>query len=315
MKSGKTRITQTLLLAVFAFSIASCAGCRIWHRGGGVSSASTIASRQYVQQAVESIQQNDATDASQKLELALETNPENAEARAMYADMLWKQGRHLEAIAEMEKSVRNSEAVPDWHVKLAWMYFEEKDLSNAALWVEKGLKRDPTIADGWLLRGKIDEARGKNREAIAAYHQAIYYNPEDYRASVMLANVYLKAREPQRALETIQGTAAKFAPNQEPVEVVYAEGMALFELQRFESASVQFAAAASKNPKNPHFLEMLAESQYRAGQYDSALQTAQSGLRAFPASEPCREILTQLSPGLPAQAEVSSQYGKNVTLP
>ena len=314
MASGKTIFTQIVFFTVLAFAVTSTSGCRIWHRGWGLSSASTIASRQYVQQAVESLQQNDPTDASQKLELAIETNPENAEARAMYADVLWKRGQRSEAIAEMERAVKNAEMTPNELIKLAWMYFEENDLANAARWVEKGLKRDAAIADGWLLRGKIDEARGKNREAIAAYHQAIYYNPEDYRANLMLSNVYLKARQPQRALETIQGISSKFAPNQEPVEVVYAEGMALYSLQRYSDATAYFAAAAAKNPRNPRFLEMLADAQFRAGQYDNALQTAQAGMKLEPQSEPCREILSQLAPG-PAQAEVSTQYGASVNLP
>lgn len=286
---------QTVLMtaAVMVFLLGTCGGCRVWHRTR-VSSAETIASRQYVQQAVESIEQKEMGNASSQLALAVKTNPENLEARTMYADTLWNQGECDEAIRQMEKAVRHPEVTPELVVKLAEMYFERENYSLAQRYVSLGLRHNSGMPDAWVLQGKIHEIQNHPEQALAAYHQAAFYAPEDVKIQTLLAQQYLKNGKPQRALEAAQAAQEKSTTDTPPVEVLLCKGEALSQLQRNGEAVQVLAQANTLQPENPQILTALASAQFQNQEYSSALQNAARGLKLEPENAQCSAILHEI---------------------
>lgn len=298
-----------LLIPVLLFS---ASGCRVWYRTK-ISSADTIASRQFVQQAVESIEQENMENAESQLALAVRANPENIEACSMYADALWNQGKHQEAIAQMEKVVRNSEVTPELVVKLSWMFFECGEYGKAQKFLTLGLKHDPELADAWLLQGKLHELQQKPELALNAYHQAVFHEPENGDLQLVLAQQYLKLEHFQRALESARAAKGKNSENAEfPAEILLCEGDALVKLQRTSEAVQTFRLAFSKELKDPELLSRLASAQLQCGDLAGAYQTAQRGAETAPQNGVFSQVLhqIQLASGTPAgtlPASVSSK--------
>ncbi len=305
----KFRIPHCLPAAPVLFAsvcLCLCSGCHIW-RSVGVSSTATIASRQYVQEAAESLHRNDENEASQKLLLALKTNPGNTEARVMLADVLWDADRRAEAIRELKQVADSEDAAPETYIKLARMYFETGELGMSQKYLSTGLRRDTAQSDAWVLQGQIYAARNRHENAMTAFHQAIHHDPENWRAHIYLADLYLVLSKPQRALETAQFVRHKFPPDQEPTEVLYCEGLAMYHLHRFSDAVETLALAEARNPRDVRIISTLADAQRRAGMNGEAALTAARGLAIAPNNSLCRQVAETVTP--PSFMRVHPQVG------
>lgn len=247
-------------LLVLGLLFVTMTGCRVWNRTH-VTSAETLASRQYVQRAAESLEQQHVEDAESQLNEALNSNPANAEARAMLADLLWKQGKKKEATSAMEQVVIGPEVTPEQVTRLAQMYFDQGNYLKAQSWVSLSFRHDASLSSTWLLQGEIYEIQARNEEALAAYHQAAFYAPENSKIQLKIARVYLKIGKPQRALETAQNARLKGSMEDAPPEMLLCESKALAELHRTEDARELLMIAHQKDPENTEIQTALAQIQ------------------------------------------------------
>ena len=247
-------------LAVLGLLFVTLAGCRVWNRTH-VTSAGTLASRQYVQRAAESLDQQHVEDAESHLNEALNSNPANAEAHAMLAEILWDQGKKKEATAEMEQAVKSPEAAPDQITRLAQMYFSQGNFQKAQNYVSLSFRLDASLSAAWVLQGEIYEIQARNEDALAAYHQAAFLAPEDSKIQLKIANIYLKIGKPQRALETAQNARLKGSTEDAPAEMLLCESKALAELNRTTDAVRLLTIARQKDPENAEIQTALAQLQ------------------------------------------------------
>lgn len=247
-------------LAVLGLLFVTLAGCRVWNRTH-VTPAGTLASRQYVQQAAESLDQQHVEEAESQLGEALNSNPANAEARTMLAEILWKQGKQKEATAEMEQAVKSPEVTPEQATRLAQMYFDQGNIQKAQSWVSLSFRYDASLSSTWVLQGEIYETQARNEDALTAYHQAAFHAPEDPRIQLKIASTYLKIGKPQRALETAQNARLKGSTEDAPAEMLLCESKALAELNRTEDAVRLLTIARQKDPENAEIQTALAQLQ------------------------------------------------------
>ncbi|MCR5165237.1 MAG: tetratricopeptide repeat protein [Thermoguttaceae bacterium] len=247
-------------LAVLGLLLVTLTGCRVWNRTH-VTSASTLASRQYVQRAAESLEQQNEEDAESHLSEALNSNPSNIEARTMLAEILWKQGKQKEATAEMEQAVKSPEISPEQITRLAQMHFSQGNFQEAQIYVSLSFRQDASLSATWVLQGEIYEIQTRNEDALAAYHQAAYYTPDDPKIQLKIANTYLKIGKPQRALETAQNARLKGSTEDAPSEMLLCESKALAELNRTSDAVRLLTIARQKDPENAEIRTALAQLQ------------------------------------------------------
>lgn len=247
-------------LAVLGLLFVTLTGCRVWNRTH-VTSAATLASRQSVQRAAESLDQQHVEDAESHLSEALNSNPANIEARTMLAEILWDQGRKAEATVEMERAVKSPEVTPRQITRLAQMHFSQGNFQQAQNYVSLSFRQDPSLSSTWVLQGEIYEVQAQNEDALAAYHQAAYYTPEDPGIQLKIANIYLKLGKPQRALETAQNARLKGSMEDAPSEMLLCESKALAELNRTTDAVRLLTIARQKDPENVEIQSALAQLQ------------------------------------------------------
>ncbi len=298
----RTRIIPVLVLALFL----TTSGCRVWQRTR-VTSVATLESRQFVQQAAKSIEGKNMEDAQSQLKLAVKVNPENIEARTMLADTLWNQGSFSEAVKEMEKVVRHPEVQPEQIVKLAWMHFEQNNYPLAQKYVSRALQENSGIADAWILQGRLYEIEEKPEQTLAAYHQAVFLDPENEKTQTLLARRYLDLDKPQRALEVAQTARSKNRSSGVNEELLLCEGMALTRLQRNSEAVQILRQANAQAPQNIKILSTLALAQYQNGDWGQAFQSATRVLEMDPGNSVCAELANQIQ--IAANGRSSSDAG------
>ena len=320
-----------LLLALFTQS-----GCRLWNRTS-VSSKETLESRQCLQQAVDLLDDGETDEGTRALAQAVKANPKNYEARAMYAEQLWKAGNQETAIIQMQLAVRSEDATAEMYIQLAQMFYETGSYDDAQKALTNGLRRDATNPAAWVLQGKLYEQNHQPDRALAAFHQALFHDPENTEAMVHLADSYLRAGKPQRALEIAQysrnrGFAASSEDPNTPA-LLYREGLAMTQLKRYTDALEVLTLAANQTsqplgevPATPtqvaehaQILTALANAQFQAGHPAEAASTARQALAFSPSNEQCLNIVAQtetptLAPprSTAVSAPVTPQYGSNV---
>ena len=294
----------------------SQSGCQFWRRAG-VSSSSIIASRQYVQEAVASLDGENTSEALRKLTQAVKANPENYEARSMYADLLWKSGNNETAIIQKQLAVQHEDATAEMFVELAQMYYATGEYPMAQRALKQGLRLNTASAAAWVLQGEIYEKQGKPEEAVAAYHQAVFCEPENMNAAMHLTDGYLAMGKPQRALEMAQFARSRSTSGEGVSRLLYREGLAMTQLQRHADAASVLAKAANsartmeEKAELPQTLAALASAQYHAGQREDAILTAQRGVDLAPENTQCAALLQQWKAPDGILAEVQPQYGNN----
>ena len=112
------------------------------------------------------------------------------------------------------------------------------------------------------MAGAIELASGSNESARAYLSKALQAAPGSIIARRLLASVYLKSGEAQKALEVLQPLLAQAAPDGVAMGLA---GEAHLQLGELDKASAMFALAAKANPNNTNNLTALARTRFLKG--------------------------------------------------
>lgn len=256
-------------------------GCRLPGRDGPVP-RSLVISRQLTQQGLSALDRNDWRRAEPLLAQAVETFPQDAEARRHYATALWQAGRRREALLQITEAL---ELAPDDSTLLsraAEMRLAAGDSAEAAELVDRALDVDPRNPAVWRLRGRLRLQAGALREALADYQRSLADQPDDRDALLDVAEIYRRLNQPARALASLQSLSDGYPPGEEPPQVLYLLGLAYGALGRNGDAIDSFSAARDRGPSSPELLFRLAEAQWTAGRVADAEQNVSRALALSP---------------------------------
>ena len=232
-------MTVLLLLA------AAVSGCRLPGHEGPVSK--TLATcRQYSQQGVAAIEAGQWEQAETLLARAVETCPEDSEARRHYAEALWHRGSQREAVRQLDQAAILAGEDAELHVRIAQMRLALGQVNLARRHAERAVDLDPKTSATWAIRGCVLRAAGHPRRALADYHRALVYAPEDRVILLATAQLYRELHQPQQALSMLHTLVDTHSPGEEPPEVVHLQGLICSELGRHDDAAEAFAAAARR---------------------------------------------------------------------
>jgi tetratricopeptide (TPR) repeat protein len=289
------RWTVTTLLAVLL------AGCRVPGREGPVS-RSLATCRQWSQQGVAALERQHVQEAKTLLAKAVAACPIDPEARRHYAEALWRGGARPEAIAQLEEACRLASEDTMMRVRLAEMYLLVGQLEPAGQSAQQALDLDPKLPAAWAIRGRVMLAGGQPQDALADFHRALGYAPQDRQILLEVAELYRRLSWPQRALATLHSLADTYSPGEEPQEVLYLTGLAYTALGRYEDAVERLSAAAVRGAPTAEILGRLAEAELLAGRPAEAEAAARRALALQPQHAPSLQLLDRLRVGRQPQA-------------
>jgi tetratricopeptide (TPR) repeat protein len=196
---------------------------------------------------------------------AIQIYPADERCRRHYAEVLWRQGDGPAAVEQMAEAVRLSGGDPLLEVRLGEMYLAAGDFAGALRQSDAAIARAGSLAPAWALRAEVFHRSGELPEALACYHRALRYEPQNPPVQIAVARLQRELGRPERSLAVLDAAVDQFSPRTPPAELLVHHGLALKELGRFDEAVESLAAAAEQNQRDPAVLYLLAETRMLAG--------------------------------------------------
>lgn len=113
-------------------------------------------------------------------------------AALFYSNLFDKARPHL------ERAARSEETATGAHLFLGRIARQTNDLATARREIEQALARDDRLADAWAELGLIQTRLEQYVEADASLARALAIDPDHYAASLNLATLYGRTRDPRR---------------------------------------------------------------------------------------------------------------------
>jgi MSHA biogenesis protein MshN len=127
---------------------------------------------------VQSLQQNRADEAQEKLRFAVATDPQHVEARELLATLLLRRG----GLAEAEQLLKDGRAVNPEHHRfaqlLARIYIQRGASKQALTLLEQSQPYAKTDAEFFGFLAALYQRDGQHDKAIKAYSRAVTINPQ-----------------------------------------------------------------------------------------------------------------------------------------
>ena len=284
-------LSLSLIGGVLATVLA--AGCQ-FAGGKGPVSKSLATCRQLSQQGIAAAERGQMARAERLLSRAVSTYPLDPEARRNYADVLWQQGTREDAVAQLKEAARLAGEDATIRVRLAEMYLATGQIGLARRNAELALDLDPKLSTAWAIRGDLTGAAGQLDQALADYHRALGYAPDDRRIMLQIAELYRRMNRPERALATLQSLADRYSPGEEPPQVSHLLGNSLVALGRYEEGIENLSAAIDRAGPTPELFCSLGEAELLAGRPAAAAAEARRALTLKPQHGPARQLLQRI---------------------
>lgn len=240
------------------------------------------------------MERRDLVQAEDFLAQAVRSCPENPEAHRHYGDVLWENGKQFEAVSQLEEAARLAENDAGNRVRLAEMRLALGQIEAAEHEINAALDLDPKLAQAWAVRGRIKQRQGNLSQAIADFHRALGYAPQDRQALAFLADAYRKQGEPQKALTVLHAWNDTYALGEQPPKVDYLMGLTYKELGCYDQALACLTRALGRSDPAPEWLYQLAETRMLAGSPSGALDAARHALAINPNHQASRDLFNRL---------------------
>lgn len=288
------RVTRWAVCAALLASL-STAGCCCGLKRRAPFDKDVVAARELGRLGLDALHRRNLQEAHAYFAKALQTCPEDLEARAHFARVLWQKGNPERAIEEMDSVVRGSGDDPEWTVELGKMLLAEEEYAGALECASRALSRNSNLASAWRLRAEANQAMGQLLESQQAYHRALGSGDESAFVLTRIAEIYRQQGRPRRALSTLQRLEEELPAEDHPQQLAFWQGLACAALGRHEDAAERFVVAQTKLGDSPDLLFHLAEAQWKAGQLRQAKETVQLAGGSRAADERIVQLATFLA--------------------
>lgn len=228
-----TRIVVTVLIA--AASVCAAGGCSLIPRRAPVT-REMAAARRLSNEALLAVDRQDLSRAESLLATAVKSCPADVDSRRHYAEVLWKRGEKLQAVAQIKEALRLSPGDVPLSVAAGAMVLELGLLDDADSLAASAVALAPRSADAWHLHGQVTLARGKPEEALSDFLRSLALDPDDKQALLDTAEVYRRLNRPRRALSTLAVLEEQYGIDGPPSNVLALQGLAQEALGRPEDA-------------------------------------------------------------------------------
>jgi tetratricopeptide (TPR) repeat protein len=154
-------------------------------------------------------QKGDFARSLAESEEVLMMQPGNYAARLLHSTALIALGKKEQARNEILALLKQSPNLPDAQYQLAWISFQDKDFKEAENLFSQMRATNPNDARGLMGVVESEVARNDYSKALALLREEIRKNPDrlEYRAAI--ANILLRDKQYDAAIQELQQLAAK----------------------------------------------------------------------------------------------------------
>jgi tetratricopeptide (TPR) repeat protein len=200
------------------------------------------------------------------------TNPQDAFAHYHKGLALHNLGRHEEALAAYEQSLRLNPQWADAHLNKGLALLELGRIETGLAAFERSLRLNPQQADAHLNTAGAQQRLGRIEEALAAFERSLQLDPQNVAAHLNKGLALLGLGRFEEALAAIE-QSLQLDPQQ---AVAYRhKGVVLVNLKRYEEALAAYEQCLRLDPQDAlaHFFKSLALAYL--GRYEEAFAYGQ----------------------------------------
>jgi tetratricopeptide (TPR) repeat protein len=212
---------------------------------------------------IAALERGDLTEAEKRLEDAVRLNKNDINHRRYYAEALWQQGKHQEALQQLDEAVkRGGQNSDSLYISLAEKYLVLQDYTTAYRYADEAVRLNPQDARCWTLRGRAKRLQASHQagytehstemfhQARGDYLRAVSLSPNDRELLAELAAVQMSCKQPEQALATWLTIQSLYAQNGEPTEVLIGKTETLLALRRFDEAETALTFIRQRGLEN-----------------------------------------------------------------
>jgi tetratricopeptide (TPR) repeat protein len=145
-----------------------------------------------------SMHRHEPVEALPYLEAYVRLKPEDPRGRFALGVGRFTAGQMDQAAADLREAAAHPETAGGAHYFLARIARQAGDLDTARKEIQESLRVVPGYADAWAEAGLIETRSGNFAAAQQALDKALQLDPENYLATVNLAALYTRTKDPRR---------------------------------------------------------------------------------------------------------------------
>lgn len=218
--------------------------------------------------------------AKESLMKAVELNPNNVKARLAMAQYYGKTGDISSAGKMIDETLKLS---PNNYDALGAKYellIAKKDVKGAQGILEKIITAYPDNPTGYYQLGKLYLSQKKYDAAAKEFERAMLKFKGSYQLMAALVNVYVAEKKPEKAIARLNDELAKDESSRLYVHELLAE--VSIKQEKYKEAELALRKAIEANPTWNIPYSNLANIYVIRGDFSSAEQVYQQGLKAIP---------------------------------
>jgi adenylate cyclase len=158
-----------------------------------------------------------------------------------------------------------------------------KNYIDAEREFEKAIRLDPMLFEAYYFYARVSFAQGKLEQTVQLYEKSIDVNPQDYQASLLVAQIYSDLKDEKKAkasrLRGIQAAETRLKFHPDDTRALYMGANGLAALGEYEKGLEWANQALAIDPDEPMVLYNVACIQSLAQRYDDALETLEKAVR------------------------------------
>jgi tetratricopeptide (TPR) repeat protein len=224
-------------------------GCRFNRSFTSLSPSQIFGSSEQGRKGIAALERGALTEAEKQLEDAVRWNKNDINHRRYYAETLWQQGKHQEALQQLDEAVkRGGKNNASLHISLADKHLTLGEYTAAYRHADEAVRLAPKDSQSWALRGRAKRLSATHAEegdamlsealhsACEDYLRAVSLAPNDKGLLVELAKLQMWCGQPEQALATWLSVQSLYPKGDEPNEVLIGKTETLTMLRRFDEA-------------------------------------------------------------------------------
>ncbi len=236
-----------------------------------------------LQDALAHLERDDTSAAEDLLKRVLKAQPKESNALQLLGLVREAQARDEEAESCYRQSLAGNSRQPHVHYNLGTLLFRHGRHKEAIAALEEALRQKPDYAEAYLCLGQAQEGKGDAAAAERTYLQALRMYPNFPYAKQSLSSLLIDQKRPQEAEDVLREALAVGSPNPQQVAAFQHNlGLALKMQGRFDEALELFDLAQKAVPQMPLVDYNRANTLQGLGRLENAIDSYRKAIAHNP---------------------------------
>ena len=210
-------------------------------------------------------------------------DPDNIEGRVIQAQALLAKGDLKQGTEILERADKSFENNPLIKYQLALAYAQGQNTSQAINELEQAIKIAPKYVEAIVLLAQLRLRAGDPQSAIAPLESALRLKPDVMQVRTLLADAYQTVGRSEDAASLVREQITKTPQDSQSYLIL---GVILRKQKKNDEARKAFEKALDLNPENVVAIDQLADLDLEARAFSAVHQRADALLQKEPKSAP-----------------------------